>query len=112
MTQIKPDPGERSMKKAAASPVRSSAAEYLTVLGASDGSGVGIEKRYEDENIWLTPKMIAELCGVSVPAVNQHLKRIFSDNGLEAPAVVKQCLITAAVRASNNWESTVGLPSW
>lgn len=52
--------------------------------------------RYEDENIWLTQKMMATLYDVSVPAINQHLKRIFADNELEEAAVIKQYLTTAA----------------
>ena len=52
--------------------------------------------RYEDENFWLTPKMLAALYDVSIPAINQHLNRIFSDNELEERAVVKQYLIAAA----------------
>ena len=52
--------------------------------------------RYEDENIWLTQKMMAELYAVSVPAINQHLKRIFSDSELEESSVVKQYFIAAA----------------
>lgn len=52
--------------------------------------------RYEDENIWLTQKMMAALYAVSVPAINQHLKRIFHDNELEESSVVKQYLTTAA----------------
>lgn len=51
--------------------------------------------RYEDENIWLTQKLMAELYGVSVPAINQHLKRIFADNELESASVIKEYLITA-----------------
>ena len=39
--------------------------------------------RYEDENVWLTQKMMAALYDVSIPAINQHLKRIFSDNELD-----------------------------
>jgi len=35
--------------------------------------------RYEDENLWLTQKMMATLYDVTVPAINQHLKRIFAD---------------------------------
>jgi hypothetical protein len=49
--------------------------------------------RYEDENIWLTQKMMATLYDVSVPAINQHLKRIFTDNELTREATVKQYLI-------------------
>ena len=70
--------------------VRSSAAEYLTVVAASGDSKASVEMRYEDENIWLTQRMMAKLYHVSVPANNQHLKRIFSDNELESAATVKQ----------------------
>jgi hypothetical protein len=76
--------------------VRSSAAEYLTFVAAGGGSDASVEMRYEDENIWLTQKMMAALYDVSVPAINQHLKRIFSDNELDEQSVVKHYLITAA----------------
>ncbi len=52
-----------------------------------------MEMRYEDENIWLTQKMMAALYDVSVPAINQHLKRIFADNELERETTVKKYLI-------------------
>ena len=60
-------------------PIHSSAAEYLTFAAASGGSDARFVLRYEDENIWLTQKMMAALYDVSVAAVNQHLRRIFSD---------------------------------
>ena len=52
--------------------------------------------RYEDENIWLTQKMMAALYDVSVSAINQHLKTIFEDGELDKEAVIKKYLITAA----------------
>jgi hypothetical protein len=76
--------------------VRSSAAGYLTFVAAGGGSEASVERRYEDENIWPTQKMMATLYDVSVPAINQHLKRIFADNELEEAAVIKQYLTTAA----------------
>jgi hypothetical protein len=76
--------------------VRSSAAEYLTFVAATGDSETSVEMRYEDENIWLTQKMMALLYDVTVSAVNQHLKRIFVDNELEEAAVIKQYLTTAA----------------
>lgn len=76
--------------------VRSSAAEYLTFVAATGDHETSVEMRYEDENIWLTQKMMATLYDVSVPAINQHLKRIFADNELEETAVIKQYLTTAA----------------
>lgn len=83
----------QKMKKKETSIVRSSAAEYLTFVAASGGSENSIEIRYEDENIWLTQKMMATLYDVSVPAINQHLKRIFDDNELERGATIKKYLI-------------------
>ena len=76
--------------------MRSSAAEYLTFVAAVGETESSVEMRYEDENIWLTQKMMATLYDVSVSAVNQHLKRIFGDNELEEDAVVKHYLITAS----------------
>lgn len=73
--------------------VRSSAAEYLTFIAAGGGSETSVEMRYEDENVWLTQKMMATLYNVSVPAINQHLKRIYSDNELEPKATIKKYLI-------------------
>jgi hypothetical protein len=75
---------------------RSSAAEYLTFIAASGDQETSVEMRYENENIWLTQKMMAELYGVSVPAVNQHLKRIFEDGELNENSVIKDYLITAS----------------
>lgn len=77
--------------KTEASIVRSSAAEYLTFVAAT-GAQTNVEMRYEDENIRLTQKMMATVYDVSVPAINQHLKRIFADNELEEAAVIKQYL--------------------
>jgi len=85
----------RPKKKAGVSLVRSSAAEYLTFVAAGGDSEASVEMRYEDENIWLTQKMMATLYDVSIPAINQHLKRIFSDNELEEATVVKPYLTTA-----------------
>ncbi len=75
--------------------IRSSAAEYLTYVAATGNNSTSIEMRYEDENIWLTQKMMAALYDISVPAVNQHLKRIFDDSELNKDSVIKKYLITA-----------------
>ena len=52
-----------------------------------------VEMRYEDENLWLTQKMMATLYDVSVPAVSQHFKRIYADNEMEREATVEQYLM-------------------
>lgn len=76
--------------------IRSSAAEYLTYIAAVGDSDESLEMRYEEENIWLTQKMMAALYDVSVPAINQHLKTIFTDKELDENSVIKEYLITAA----------------
>lgn len=81
--------------KKQATPAKSSTAEYLTFVAASGGSSESIEMRYENENIWLTQKMMAELYDVSVSAINQHIKTLFRDGEL-SDSVIKQYLITAA----------------
>lgn len=83
-------------KKTETSPVRSSAAEYLTFVAASGGGITSVEMRYEDENLWLTQKMMATIYDVTVPAISQHLKRIYADNELVREATVKQYLIVQA----------------
>ena len=82
--------------------LRSSAAEYLTFVAATGESDVSFEMRYEDENIWLTQKMMATLYDVSVAAINQHLKKVFEDDELHEKSVVKKYLITAADGKSYN----------
>ncbi len=75
--------------------IRSSAAEYLTFIAASGGNERSFEIRYENENIWLTQKMMAVLYDVSVAAINQHIKNIFDDHELNPDSVIKKYLITA-----------------
>ena len=76
--------------------IHSSAAEYLTYVASTGSSSDSFEMRYEDENIWLTQKMMATLYDVSVSAINQHLKRIFEDDELVEESVIKKYLITAS----------------
>lgn len=49
--------------------------------------------RYEDENIWLTQKMLAALYSVEIPTINEHIKKIFSDHELEEGATIRKFLI-------------------
>lgn len=81
-------------KKKNNSILRSSAAEYLTFITAR-GEG-GVEAIYADENVWLSQKMMAALYNVSVPTVNEHLKKVFLDNELVEDSVIRNFRITAA----------------
>ena len=73
--------------------IRSSAAEYLTFIAATGDDKESIEVRYEDENIWLTQKMLSTLYKVSIADINQHIKKIYSDNELTEEATIKKYLI-------------------
>lgn len=46
--------------------------------------------RYEDENIWLTKKMMATLYGVDIRTINNHIQKIFSDNELEEISTIRK----------------------
>jgi len=72
--------------------IRSSAAEYLSFVAATGNAQTSVEMRYENENIWLTQKMMATLYDVSVSAINQHLKRIYADNELTREETIKNYL--------------------
>ena len=76
--------------------IRSSAAEYLTYVAAVGDQQDSIEMRYEDENIWLTQKMMATLYDVDVRTINYHVKKIFSDSELQEDSVIRKFRITAA----------------
>lgn len=70
--------------------IRSSAAEYLTFVASTGESDASFEMRYEDENIWLTQKMMAALYDVDVRTVNEHIKKIYSDGELTEQATIRR----------------------
>ncbi len=59
------------------------------------GDGQKIHVRIENENVWLTQKLIADLFDVSVPTVNEHLKDIFTSGELNKNSVIRNFRITA-----------------
>ena len=69
--------------------IRSSAAEYLTYVASVGDQSDSIEMRYEDENIWLTQKMMATLYDVGLPTINEHIKKIYADSELEEAATIR-----------------------
>ena len=70
--------------------IRSSAAEYLTYVAATGDSSESLEMRYEDENIWLTQKMMATLYAVDVRTISEHIRKIFDDSELDEAATVRK----------------------
>ena len=70
--------------------IRSSAAEYLTFVASTGDSDASFEMRYEDENIWLSQKMMAALYDVDVRTINDHIKKIYSDGELTESATIRK----------------------
>lgn len=69
--------------------IRSSAAEYLTYVASVGDQADSVEMRYEDENIWLTQKMMATLYDVALPTINEHIKKIYADSELDESATIR-----------------------
>ena len=69
--------------------IRSSAAEYLTYVASIGEQESSIEVRYEDENIWLTQRMLATIYDVDVRTVNEHIKNIYSDRELLEDSTIR-----------------------
>jgi hypothetical protein len=85
-----PDRTESKRKR-----IRNSTAEFLIFSAQSGGDG-DLEVRFEDETIWLTQKLMAELFGVTVPTINEHLKNVFATGEVAEISVIRKFRITAA----------------
>jgi len=66
--------------------IRNSTAEFL-IFTAQDSKN-SIEARYENETIWLTQKLIAELFEVDISTVNEHLKNIYKNAELDKNSTI------------------------
>ena len=86
--------------------IRSSAAEYLTYVASVGDQKDSIEMRYEDENIWLTQKMMATLYDVGTNTINYHIKKIFEDSELQENSVIRKFRITATDKSVLAWTGT------
>ncbi len=69
--------------------LRSSAAEYLTFVSAIGDQPESVELRYQDENIWLTQRLMAELYGVDVRTISEHIQKIYADHELEEETTIR-----------------------
>lgn len=78
-------------KKKEQIPVKSDLILYQTEDGKTR-----IEVRLQDETVWLSQKLMAELFQTTVPNINMHINNIFEEGELEAESVIKDFLITAA----------------
>ncbi len=64
---------------------------------------VKVEVVFEDETFWLSQKRMAELFGVDVRTVNEHLKNIFKDGELQDDSTIRKFRI---IQTEGNREVT------
>ena len=67
----------------------------LIIYQAQDGK-IKIDVRFQDETVWLTQKLMAELFQTTVANINIHIKNVFDEGELFEDSVIKDFLITAA----------------
>lgn len=59
------------------------------LLYTTEDGDVRIDVFFQDETVWLTQKMMAELFDVGVNTINYHLKEIFNSGELEEEATIR-----------------------
>ena len=67
----------------------------MVVYKSEDGL-IKLEVRLENETIWLTQQLMAELFQTTIQNINLHIINIFKDGELVSDSVIKESLITAA----------------
>lgn len=77
-------------------PVTSSASAYLTFVASVGTCDTSFEIRYEDENIWLTQKMLAALYDVDIRTISEHIRKIYDDEELVPGATIRKFRIVQA----------------
>ena len=73
--------------------IRNSTVEFL--IFTSQGAGDPIEVRYENETIWLTQKLMAQLFSVDRSVITKHLQNIFNEKELDKNLVCANFAHTA-----------------
>ena len=64
----------------------------LLIYQSEDGR-TRIEVQLQEETVWLTQKLMADLFQTTVSNINLHLKNIFAEGELDTQATVKDFLI-------------------
>ena len=93
MPDVLPPEGA-GMPDVAADAAPADEAPGVAVFATADGS-VRVEVRLQGGTLWLSQKQLAQLYGVTVPNIAQHLRHIYADGELVREATVKKYLIVA-----------------
>ena len=88
-------PRKKAKSIVPADPQKSSAAQFLTYVASTGAGGEKYEIRYEDENIWMSQKMLAEVYGVDLRTISYHVNKVFRDAELDKDSVIQKFWITA-----------------
>jgi hypothetical protein len=60
------------------------------VLYVADDGRTRVECRFEDETLWLSQALMAELFQVTVPTINEHLKSLYAEQELAPEATIRK----------------------
>ncbi len=63
------------------------------VIYQTEGGETKIDVRFEDETVWLSQQLMAELFQTTVPNINIHISNVFEDSELDEKATIKDFLI-------------------
>src|SRR4030066_1964731 len=66
------------------------------VIYQDENGKIKIDVRFQEETVWLTQKLMAELFQTTVANINIHIKNVFDEGELSRDSVIKDFLITAA----------------
>ena len=77
-------------------PQKSSAAQVLTYIASTGMADEKYEIRYENENIWMSQKMLAGVYGVDLRTVSYHITKIFKDAELDQGTCIQKYWIHLA----------------
>ncbi|MBI5384301.1 MAG: virulence RhuM family protein [Verrucomicrobia bacterium] len=64
--------------------------ESQVILYQTEDGRTRIECRFENETVWLSHALLAELFQVTVPTVNEHLKGIYAEGELAPEATIRK----------------------
>jgi hypothetical protein len=91
--------------------ISSPAASSEIVLYQTEDGRTRVECRFENENVWLTQALMAELFLTTVPNINMHLRNIYAEHELEPGATIQQYLIRSSGKRVGDFESFLGSES-
>ena len=63
------------------------------VIYQTEAGETKIDVRFQDETVWLSQQLMAELFQTSIPNINMHIKNVFDEEELSPKGTIKKFLI-------------------